>query len=58
MTHSRSWDVEIAPSCDIFNLGSSYFHVLLAAVRHLLNVHCESDNVSEVQNRYAVATHQ
>jgi len=52
MTHGRSWDIEImttlglkchtraAPSCDIFNLGSSYFHVPLIAVRHLLNVHC------------------
>jgi len=27
-----------APSCDIFNLGSSYFHVPLTTVRHLLNV--------------------
>ena len=30
-----SWD---APSCDIFNLGLSYFHVPLTTVRHLLNV--------------------
>ena len=35
MTHSRSR----APSCDIFNLGSSYFHVPLTTVRHLLNVY-------------------
>jgi len=27
-----------APSCDMFNLGSSYFHVALTTVRHLLNV--------------------
>ena len=27
-----------APSCDIFNLGSSYFHVPLTTVRHPLNV--------------------
>jgi len=31
MTHGSSWDMEIglpsaAPSCDIFNLGWSYFH--------------------------------
>ena len=26
-----------APSCDMFNLGSSYFHVSLTTVRHLLN---------------------
>jgi len=31
--HSRA-----APSCDIFNLGSSYFHVPLTMVRRLLNV--------------------
>ena len=31
--HSRA-----APSCDIFNLGSSYFHVPLTTVRRLLNV--------------------
>ena len=28
-----------APSCDMFNLGSSYFHVALTTVRHLLTVH-------------------
>jgi len=41
MTHSRSWDMGCAPSCDIFNRaggGSSYFHVPLTTVRHLLNV--------------------
>ena len=27
-----------ARSCDIFNLGSSYFHVTLTTMRHLLNV--------------------
>ena len=27
-----------APSCDIFNLGSSYFHVPLTTVRHVLTV--------------------
>ena len=27
-----------APSSDMFNLGSSYFHVALTTVRHLLNV--------------------
>ena len=27
-----------APSCDMFNLGSSYFHVALTTVRHLLNI--------------------
>ena len=27
-----------APTCDMFNLWSSYFHILLTAVRHLLNV--------------------
>ena len=26
------------PECDMFNLGSSYFHVPLTTVRHLLNV--------------------
>jgi len=36
MTQSRSWDVE-ALSCDMFNLGSSYFHVPLTTVRRLLN---------------------
>jgi len=51
MTHSRSWDMTImttrgwkchtraAPWCDIFNLASSYFHVPLTTVRHLLTVH-------------------
>ena len=29
-------NVTFAPSCDIFNLGSSYFHVPLTTVRHLL----------------------
>ena len=29
---------EAAPSCDIFKLGSSYFHVPLTTVRHLLNI--------------------
>jgi len=29
----------IAPSCDIFNRGSSYFHVPLTTVRHLLMSH-------------------
>ena len=39
MTHNRSWDMEIGrPSCDMFNLGSSYFHVPLTTDRHLLNV--------------------
>jgi len=33
MTHGRSCDMEI-----ITTLGSSYFHVLLTTVRHLLNV--------------------
>ena len=28
-----------APSCDMFNLGSSYFHVPLTTVHHLLNVY-------------------
>ena len=32
MTHSS------APSRDIFNLGSSYFHVPVTTVRHLLIV--------------------
>jgi len=36
MAQSRSWDVE-ALSCDIFNLGSSYFRVPLTTVRRLLN---------------------
>ena len=50
MTYGRSWDMEIlttlgwkchtlaAPSCDILNLGSSYFHVQLTTVRHPLIV--------------------
>jgi len=50
MTHGSSWDMEIGipsvedvtlglrPSCDMFNLGSSYFHVPLTTVRHLYNV--------------------
>ena len=51
MTHSRSWDMEIGrPSVEdvtlvlrprvtcMFNLESSYFHVPLTTVRHLLNV--------------------
>jgi len=50
MTHSRSWDIEIArPSVENVTLGlrlrvafstsgSSYFHVPLTTVRHLLNV--------------------
>ena len=29
---------EVTPSCDMFNLGSSYFHVPLTTVRHLLTV--------------------
>ena len=29
----------IAPSCDIFNRGSSYFHVPLTTMRHLLMSH-------------------
>jgi len=37
--HSRSWDMGCAPSCGIFNRGgSSYFHVPLTTVRHLLTV--------------------
>jgi len=41
MIHCRSWDMEIMttrPSCDIFNLRSSYSHVPLTTVRHLLNI--------------------
>ena len=50
MTHGSLWDMEIGlPSVedvtlglrprvrDMFNLGSSYFHVQLTTVRHLLN---------------------
>ena len=49
--------VRAAPSCDILNLGSSYFHVPLTAVRHLLNVvyvrlvssvHCPFNSVIQV----------
>ena len=41
-----------APSCDIFNLGSSYFHVPLTTVRRLLNVcsvcvHCVQAEAGE-----------
>ena len=54
MTHGSSCDMEIwrpsvehvtlglrprvTSSCDMFNLGSSYFHVTLTTVRHLLTV--------------------
>jgi len=50
MTHSRSWDMEIgrpkvenitrgcSPSVTFSISGSSYFHVPLTTVRHLLNV--------------------
>ena len=40
MCPDKSYDTQsfMAPSCDIFNLGSSYFHVQLTTVRHLLNV--------------------
>jgi len=49
MTHGSLWDMEIGlPSVedvthrlcprDMFNLGSSYFHVPLTTVRRLLNV--------------------
>jgi len=64
MTHSNLWDMEIglpsvedvtrgraAPSCDMFNLGSSYFHVPLTTVRHLLNV-----TLTTVHQMYNVAT--
>jgi len=39
MTHGSSCDV---PSCDMFNLGSSYFHVALTTVRHLLTVNSQT----------------
>ena len=37
---TRGWrcHTRAAPSCDIFNLRSSYFHVPLTTVRHLLTV--------------------
>jgi len=39
MTHSRWWDMDDgAPKCNIFNRESTYFHVQLTTVRHLLNV--------------------
>ena len=38
-----------APSCDMFNLGSSYFHVALTTVRHLLNVNYSSPTVCSGQ---------
>jgi len=50
MTHSRSWDMKIGrpevenvtlgvcPHVTFSTLGSSYFHVPLTTVRHLLNV--------------------
>jgi len=62
MTHSRLWDMEImttlgwkchtraAPSCDIFNLSSSYFHVPLTTMRHLLTV-VSVKNVSSVTDK-------
>ena len=38
---TRGWKchTRAAPWCDIFNLASSYFHVPLTTVRHLLTVH-------------------
>jgi len=39
-----------APSCDIFNLGSSYFHVLLTTMRHLLIVYCRETTQTQQYN--------
>jgi len=51
-----------ARSCDIFNLGSSYFHVPLTTVRHLLNVTLITVHrlysVEVLLNCYAVAAPQ
>ena len=35
-TLGRRCQTRAAPSCDMFNLGSSYLHVLLTTLRHLL----------------------
>jgi len=53
---SHSGCTRAAPSCDMFNLGSSYFHVALTTVRHLLNVmHGESrdQHCNQVWRPYA-----
>ena len=52
MTHGSSCDMA-APSCDMFNLGSSYFHVARTTVRHLLIVvrlSVASNNNKQVQS--------
>jgi len=63
MTHSRSCDMEIGrPSVEhvtrgrMFNLGSSYFHVPLTTVRHLLNVTKRHDVESGAVSRPIAAT--
>ena len=42
-TRGRTCHTRAQPECDMFNLGSSYFHVARTTVRHLLNVtHCDT----------------
>ena len=41
-----------APSCDMFNLGSSYFHVALTTVRHLLT----DDSTDKILVRKSLAS--
>ena len=45
----RTKHTRAAPSCAMFNLGSSYFHVPLTTVRHLLNVESETTHGSRRQ---------
>jgi len=37
----------LTPLCDIFNLGSSYFHIPLTNVRQLLNVTNETTHANQ-----------
>ena len=46
-----------APSCDMFNLGSSYFHVPLTTVRHLLNVVYFAQTIQEKCKQKHVKQH-
>ena len=45
-----------APSCDMFSLGSSYFHVALTTVRHLLTAD-NSKRASRTLSPHALVWH-
>ena len=62
LTYDKTYDTQsfvgqAAPSCDIFNVGSSYFHVPLTTVRHLLNVTDNSSSAAaERRDRHRALT--